>query len=167
MCINTDPTHREICHALVGAHLWLNVVFGSDVHTNTCRECVQFCTFMYMPISTFSSVTLLCMSTYKHVWEQGNICVYISPHTDTNIFLKSKAKSACPEGLFKHKSWKIYGSLELNCVSLLLEKDRWGLSRDMFYQFDCLLDVCSTIGVMQRAFYCNSIFDLEVSVFGS
>lgn len=50
--------------------------------------------------------------------------------------LSFSQKSACLEGLLKHMSWKIYGRLELNCVGLLLEKDRWGLSRDMFYQFD-------------------------------
>lgn len=46
---------------------------------------------------------------------------------DTKLFLyfshcKQKQMYVCLEGLFKHVSWKIYGSLELNCAGLLLEK---------------------------------------------
>lgn len=54
---------------------------------------------------------------------------FFLPHTAT----KSKTLLAWRD--LKHVSWEIYGSLELNCEGLLLEKDRWGLSRDMFYQF--------------------------------
>lgn len=92
------------------------------------------------------TIHLWCMSTQKYVWEK---VMYIDisflsmtqtklsfiPHTA----IKRKTLLAWRDS--KHVSWKIYGSLELNCAGLLLEKDRWGLSRDMFYQFDfrCML----------------------------
>lgn len=143
-------TQVEICYGLVGAHLRLNIVFECDVHTQTLkhaeRRCI-FCTFMYVHLSTLICVFLVCTSTHKHVWEKRctyTVYIFFFPQTQTSFFLtlQSKPKSACLEGLFKHASWKIYGRLELNCPGLLLEKDRWGLSRDMFYQFGCVSFRC-------------------------
>lgn len=125
-------TQVEICHELVGAHLWLNYFFFSLLHLHIC---VHLCT-----------IHLWYMSTQKYVWEK-DMYIDISflsmtktklsfiPHTA----IKRKTLLAWRDS--KHVSWKIYGSLELNCAGLLLEKDRWGLSRDMFYQFDfrCML----------------------------
>lgn len=78
--------------------------------------------------------TQICLGK-RHVYEykfssHDKNKTFLLPHTA----IKSKPLLAWRDS--KHVSWKIYGSLELNCEGLLLEKDRWGLSRDMFYQFD-------------------------------
>lgn len=86
--------------------------------------------------------TCLCPFT-THVNAQIRLrdaCPYIISSRDTNktFFLQHtaiKSKTVLAWRDSKHVSWKIYGILELNCEGLLLEKDRWGLSRDMFYQF--------------------------------
>lgn len=97
------------------------------------------CTFIYIDHYSYCMRANTNMRRKKHIYIYEHIYMYrLSIECLSSSHCDQKQKSACLQGLLKHMSWKIYGRLELNCVGLLLEKDRWGLSRDMFYQFDCV-----------------------------
>lgn len=86
---------------------------------------------------SFLFFALSCTSVYLVLFFSQTQTFFLA-HTVIKSKRAKKKKSVCLEGLFKHASWKIYGSLELNCAGLLLEKDRWGVSRDTFYQSGCI-----------------------------
>lgn len=124
MCINTDPTRRwrfvmgwsELCG-------WKWLCF---ITTPACMCTFLHCTFM-IHVDTQMSGKKICIAIYLFFpWQKQTFLSHTA--------IKSKTMLAWRDS--KHVSWKIYGSLELNCAGLLLEKDRWGLSRDMFYRFD-------------------------------
>lgn len=115
-------TQVEICHGLV-RNLWLWLCF---IITPACMCTFLHYTFM-IHVNTQMSGKKICISIYLFFpWQKQNFLSHTA--------IKSKTLLAWRDS--KHVSWKIYGSLELNCAGLLLEKDRWGLSRDMFYRFD-------------------------------
>lgn len=94
---------------------------------------LHMCTSLHCELSVCDACQRTNTSGKKRV-----VYTYIFSSTNKTFFLpytaiKSKTVLAWRDS--KHVSRKIYGSLELNCEGLLLEKDRWGLSRNMFYQF--------------------------------
>lgn len=115
------------------------------------------------------AIHLWCMSTQKYAWEKDMyIDIYFLSMTKTKLSfilhtaIKRKMLLAWRDS--KHVSWKIYGSLELNCWFVIGKRQVGDWAETCF--INLISDVCLAIGVMQHAFYCNSTFDLEVSVFG-
>lgn len=94
--------------------------------------CTCICAHLYACLCLFTTLvnTQIRLGKKRGIFSSHDTNkTFFFPHTA----IKSKTVLAWRDS--KHVSWKIYGSLELNCEGLLLEKDRWGLSRDMFYQF--------------------------------
>lgn len=123
-------TQVEICHGLVAAHLRLCLVFDSAHARGECT-CVS--------LTVSASVNIQACKTCKYVLDKN--CRKKNEIPDTHVFLFSSLRNqkqmcACLQGLFKPATWKIYGRVfNLIVRVLLLEKDRWGPIRDMFYQF--------------------------------
>lgn len=131
-------TQVEICHGLVGAHLWLNfgvwkwhVCTPARTHTHTYMQrvdacalkktCGSACISKSVKVHTWELYLHLSMHLRMHASTQT--CIYINNMTfsiktkknpDINFILSysrcnQKQMSACLEGLFKHASGKIYG----------------------------------------------------------